>query len=111
MGADPTTRSWLLTAKLRPLLMNLNFVRGGVTLYHTTQYAGYVGLLTGMRTGGFAISVDTRFDGNLDRFLLAWLMGSYEGEFLSWKTRTVMENFGTYSSALNALSNYKPMGP
>jgi acid ceramidase len=111
MGEDAASRSWELTAKLRPMLMNLNFVRGGVTLYQTTQYAGYVGLLTGMRKDGFAISVDTRFDGNLDKFLLAWLMGSYTGEFLSFKTRTVMENFGSYSSALHALSNWQPIGP
>merc|ERR1712224_946775 len=79
-------------------MMNLNFVRGGVTLYQTTQYAGYVGLLTGMRKDGFAISVDTRFDSNLDKFLLAWLMAntmasSSPGRLeRSWKTlaRTTM---------------------
>jgi acid ceramidase len=111
MGTDPELHSWELTKKLKPLLMNLNFVRGGVTLYQSTQYAGFVGLLTGLRKGAFSISVDTRFDGNLDKFLLMWLLGKYDGQFLSWKTRAVMENFGTYADALNALSNYKPMGP
>lgn len=111
LGTNTTTHNWALTEKLRPLLMNLNFVRGGATLYQTTQYAGYIGVLTGVRKGGFAISVDSRFDGNLDKFLLAWILGKYDGEFLSWKTRTVMESFDTYPNALQALTNWKPMGP
>jgi acid ceramidase len=111
IGSDSKTHTWALTEKLRPLLMNLVFTRGGQTVYHTTQYAGYVGLLTGMRKGGFSISVDTRFDGNLDRFLLAWLRGKYEGEFLSFKTRTVMESYSTYTDALDSLTHWRPIGP
>lgn len=111
MGSDATTHNWALTAKLRPLLMNLNFVREGVLLYQTTQFAGYIGLLTGIRRGGFTISVDSRFDGHLDKYLIMFLLGKYEGNFLSLKTRTVMENFGTYSEALNALTHWKPIGP
>jgi len=37
--------------------------------------------------------------------------GKHNGEFLSWKTREVMENFGTYDHALHALSNWQPIGP
>jgi hypothetical protein len=64
-----------------------------------------------MRKDGFAISVDTRFDSNLDKFLIAWLMGIYHGEFLSWKTRSVMEHSATYPEAFHSLANYRPMGP
>merc|ERR1711912_215353 len=64
-----------------------------------------------MRKGGFSLSVNTRFDGNLDRFLLAWLMGKYDGGFLSWKLRSVMESHATYTGALDALKHWKPMGP
>jgi acid ceramidase len=110
-GTDNKTRTWSLTEKLRPLLMNLNFVKGGISIYNTTQYAGFVGLLTGVKKGGFSISVDTRFDGHLDEYLILWLLGKYEGSFLSWKLRDVMENVGSYSEALHDLTTYKPMGP
>jgi acid ceramidase len=110
-GTDNKTRTWSLTEKLRPLLMNLNFKKGGISLYNTTQYAGFVGLLTGMKKGGFSISVDTRFDGHLDEYLILWLLGKYEGAFLSWKLRDVMENVGSYAEAFHDLTTYKPMGP
>jgi acid ceramidase len=110
-GTDNKTRTWSLTEKLRPLLVNLNFVRGGISIYNTTQYAGFVGLLTGVKKGGFSISVDTRFDGHLDEYLILWLLGKYDGSFLSWKMRDVMENVVSYSDALHDLTNYKPMGP
>jgi len=110
-GTDNKTRTWSLTEKLRPLLVNLNFVRGGVSLYNTTQYAEFVGLLTGMKKGGFSLSVDTRFDGHLDEYLILWLLGKYDGSFLSWKLRDVMENVGDYNDAFHILTSYKPMGP
>jgi len=91
--------------------MNANFVKGGISLYNTTQYAGFTGLLTGVKKGGFSISVDTRYDGHLDEYLILWLLGRYEGSFLSWKTRDTMENVGSYSDALHDLSTYEPMGP
>jgi acid ceramidase len=110
-GTDNVTRTWTLTEKLRPLLMNLNFVRGGVSLYNTTQYAGFVGLLTGVKKGGFSISVDTRFDGHLDEYLVLWLLGKYDGQFLSWKLRDTMENIADFDTAKQILTSYKPMGP
>lgn len=48
-----------LTAKLLPLLVNVHFVKNGVTLFNSTSYAGYVGCLTCIKPG-FSLSVDTR---------------------------------------------------
>merc|ERR1712178_50047 len=63
------------------------------------------------KKGGFSLSVDTRFDGHLDEYLVLWLLGKYDGSFLSWKMRDTMENVGTYDDALRDLTSYKPMGP
>merc|ERR1712225_62564 len=76
-----------------------------------TQYAGYVGLTTGMKAGGFSLSINSRFDGHLDEYLVLWLLGKYDGEFLSFKTREVMETETNYAAALQALTHYKPVGP
>merc|ERR1712032_1348510 len=91
--------------------VNINVVKGGKSLYNMTSYVGYVGLLTGVKAGGFSISVNTRFDGHLDQFLVMWLLGKYDGNFLSFKTRLVMESNETYNAALQALTHYKAMGP
>jgi acid ceramidase len=44
-----TTMHWVLTKKLRPLLVNVRFEKSGALLYQATQYAGFVGLLTGVK--------------------------------------------------------------
>ena len=38
-----------MSEALRPALVNLDFQRGGKTLFVATNYAGYVGILTGMK--------------------------------------------------------------
>jgi len=111
MGNDPETHGWKLTEMLRPLLMNINVVKDGVSLYNMTQYAGYVGLLTGVKRGGFSLSVDTRFDAHFDTYLVLWLLGKYDGDFLSMKTREVMETVSSYDLALESLTHYKSLGP
>lgn len=111
MGTDEGTHNWKLTEMLRPLLMNVQVMKGGKNLYNMTHYAGYLGLLTGVKAGGFSISVDTRFDSNFDEYLVLWLLGKYDGEFLSFKTRQVMETEANYTAALHALTHYRPMGP
>lgn len=46
-GWDKANETWSLTEDLRPLLFNARFIRGGRVVYNTTQFGGYVGLLTG----------------------------------------------------------------
>jgi acid ceramidase len=111
LGKDAETHNWKLTEMLRPLLMNVQVMKGGKNLYNMTHYAGYLGLLTGVKEGGFSISVDTRFDSNFDEYLVLWLLGKYDGEFLSFKTREIMETEENYTAALQALTHYKPLGP
>lgn len=111
LGWDQANRTWQLAEKLRPLLFNARFVKGGRTLYNSTAYAGFVGLLTGMKHGGFSITVDTRFDLNLDKGLFQWLSGDHSGHFLAFTTRTVMETIATYDDALTALNDTKMVGP
>jgi len=91
LGWDNKTDTWQLAEKLRPLLFNAQFVKGGNVMFNGTYYAGFVGLLTGMKTGGFSITVDTRFDLHLDKGLFNWLEGDHSGHFLAFTTRTVME--------------------
>eukprot|EP00053_Salpingoeca_punica_P005757 m.56378 g.56378 ORF g.56378 m.56378 type:complete len:386 (-) comp13385_c0_seq2:409-1566(-) len=111
LGIDKANQSWRLTEKLRPLLFNARFLRGGQNIYNATYYAGYVGLLTGAKKAGFSISVDTRFDDNLDEGLIKWMDGDTSGSFLSLLTRSVMENNATYEDAYTTLNAVKMIGP
>ncbi len=45
---------------LQNIAVNVNFTSKGQTVYQGTTYAGYVGLLTGMKPGAFSLSIDER---------------------------------------------------
>lgn len=42
-------RTWIITEKLRPLVVNVDFRRNNHTVFKSTNFAGYVGMLTGIR--------------------------------------------------------------
>jgi acid ceramidase len=112
MGTNSTTHTWVLTQRLRDVLVNVKFTRGGSVVYESTTYAGFIGLLSGSRPGAFSISVDTRFDANIDRGWIGWMLGKNDDcQFLTFQTRMVMETNTTYSDALDSIVGYKAMGP
>jgi N-acylethanolamine-hydrolysing acid amidase len=45
---------------LKDLTINCEFISKGRVIYKTTTWAGYIGALTGMRPGGFSVSVNFR---------------------------------------------------
>ena len=51
-GVDPR--------KFAALVIDLTFTRGGRDLYSCTSIAGYIGVLTGVRPGGFSLSINFR---------------------------------------------------
>jgi len=92
-----------LTSYLRNLTINVLFQKSGKTLYNGVSYAGYVGLLTGMRPGAFAISANERIDGFIwENFLEAILVpGTYASAFL---IRDTLEQTQTFEDAVYRLS-------
>eukprot|EP00056_Hartaetosiga_gracilis_P014147 m.239843 g.239843 ORF g.239843 m.239843 type:complete len:395 (-) comp14124_c0_seq1:316-1500(-) len=112
-GWDKANETWKLTELLRPLLFNARIVHGEKELYNATYFAGYVGLLTGAKKGGFSLSVDTRFDNTYWRGLIDFFKGdlSLDHQFVGFLTRTVMENNATYSDALQTLTSSPMVGP
>eukprot|EP01064_Diplonema_japonicum_P019772 TRINITY_DN285_c0_g2_i1.p1 TRINITY_DN285_c0_g2~~TRINITY_DN285_c0_g2_i1.p1 ORF type:complete len:440 (+),score=166.80 TRINITY_DN285_c0_g2_i1:67-1320(+) len=103
--------AWELTEALRPLILKVDWQKNGTTIFSSVQYAGYIGVHTGMKKGMFGMSVDSRFDNNLDKYLLDWLFGSYEGEFLTLATRTTLTQATSYAEAKQQLSTFKTVGP
>lgn len=46
---DVKNKSWIISEKLKPLVVNLDFKRNNQTVFKSTNFAGYVGMLTGIK--------------------------------------------------------------
>uniref|UniRef100_A0A8C1QE07 Acid ceramidase n=1 Tax=Cyprinus carpio TaxID=7962 RepID=A0A8C1QE07_CYPCA len=112
MGWDRHNKTWTLTEKLKPLLVNVNFQRGHKTVFKSTNLAGYVGILTGIRPGEFSLTVNERFsvDGGYVG-ILEWILGWRDGMWMGFLTRKVLENATSYEDAKNQLSQTELLAP
>jgi len=99
-----------LASTLRKLAIDVDFQRGGKTLYRGTTFAGYVGLLTGMRPGAFSISADQRNSGYLFENLLEALFipGTTAAAFL---IRDTLEDVDIYDTAIKQLATVSLAAP
>ena len=111
MGWDKTNDTWAITELLRPLLFTAQFQSGGVTIYNSTQYAGYVGILTGFKKGGFSITVDSREDAEFDIPLIEWFEGKYNGNFIGFLNRLVLQTNTSYAEAFDTLTSVGTISP
>ena len=53
----------MITEKLKPLVVNIDFTRDNKTVFKSTNFAGYVGMLTGIKPVGLnflSIEVELR---------------------------------------------------
>jgi N-acylethanolamine-hydrolysing acid amidase len=99
-----------LAAVLRNLTIQVEFQKGGKTLYWGTTYAGYYGLLTGMRPGGFAVSLDQRDSGYLIENLLEafFIHGASAACFL---IRDTLQQETAFDAAVTRLANTPLVAP
>ncbi|XP_017559592.1 N-acylsphingosine amidohydrolase (acid ceramidase) 1a isoform X1 [Pygocentrus nattereri] len=112
MGWDRKTHTWTITEKLKPLVVNVDFKRNNKTVFKSTSFAGYVGMLTGIRPKEFTLTVNERFsvDGGYIG-ILEWILGQRDGMWMSFLTRRVLENATSYEDAKNELAQTKLLAP
>uniref|UniRef100_A0A8C7MKJ8 Acid ceramidase n=1 Tax=Oncorhynchus kisutch TaxID=8019 RepID=A0A8C7MKJ8_ONCKI len=112
MGWDMKNRSWLITEKLKPLVVNIDFQRGNKTIFKSTNFAGYVGMLTGIKPHAFTLTMNERFslDGGYIG-IVEWILGHRDGMWMSFLTRSVLENATSYEEAKNLLAQTKLLAP
>ncbi|NP_001087503.1 N-acylsphingosine amidohydrolase (acid ceramidase) 1 L homeolog precursor [Xenopus laevis] len=112
LGWDVKNNSWMVTQLLRPLVVNVDFQRNGKTVFVSTSFAGYVGMLTGMKPGIFSLTMNERFsiDGGYIG-VLEWILGKRDGMWMSFLTRSVLENATSYEEAKTLLSKTKLLAP
>ncbi|KAL2077415.1 hypothetical protein ACEWY4_026919 [Coilia grayii] len=112
MGWNHKNHSWTLTEKLKPLTVNIDFKRNNITVFKSTNFAGYVGILTGIRPNLFTLTMNERF--NIDGGyvgILEWIIGKRDGMWMGFLTRTVLENATSYEDAKKQLSLTKLLAP
>jgi len=101
-----------LAAKLRPLLRNVQFVKGGRVVFRSTSYLGYVGCLTCVKKGSFSATVNTRFWNKLPTELAEWILGvNRSGQFLTFMIRDAFEKDADFATAVQRINTTRLLGP
>lgn len=96
------------TDSLKNLTFIADFQSGGKTQFKTTGFAGYVGALSGIKPGGFSVTIDTRFyPGGIGQLFWEVIAAIEErnASMVSFLSRDVLTTKSDFGSALNALSN------
>lgn len=102
------TMDWNML-ELKPLTIEVEFKRNGIPIFVATTWPGYVGILTGMRIGTYAVSINyRRVNEGMFRNLLNGLFSCWPISFL---VRYILENYSTYEEAKNAFRNSYLMAP
>ncbi|XP_077135764.1 acid ceramidase isoform X1 [Ranitomeya variabilis] len=112
LGWDVKNNSWMVTELLRPLVVNVNFQRNNKTVFLSTSFAGYVGMLTGLKPGVLTLTMNERFslDGGYIG-VLEWILGIRQGAWMSFLTRSVLENATSYDEGKTLLSKTVLLAP
>lgn len=86
---------------------------GFTRLYHSTTFAGFIGAHTVSYPGKFSLSIDSRFDSNIDLGLIEWLRldSNDKSAEITMACREVIETAADYDAALAKLSLSKMIGP
>ncbi|XP_058048587.1 acid ceramidase isoform X1 [Ahaetulla prasina] len=112
LGWDVQNSTWSTTQKLKPLMVSLDFQKNNKTVFKSANFAGYVGMISGVKQGMFTLTMNERF--SLDGGYIGvfeWLIGKRDGWWMSFLTRAVLENSTSYEDAKDRLANTKLLAP
>lgn len=112
LGWDVKNNSWMVSELLKPVVVNVNFQRNNKTVFMSTSFAGYIGILTAMKPGILTLTMNERF--NLDGGylgILEWILGKRQGVWMGFLTRSVLENATSYDDAKEVLSKTEMLAP
>jgi len=105
LGWNEKTHDWAITELLRKTILNVEWTKGGKTLFKSVNFAGFVGVYNGIRPQRFTITANERFDLNGGYIgLLKWLLGDRSSSWMTLLVREVMETANSYDEAVQKLS-------
>jgi len=97
-----------LTEHLKNLTIQVDYQTKGKTLFHATTFAGFVGVLSGMRPNGFSISIDTRnYPGGIGQLFYEVIAAITEknASLVSFLSRHTLTRETNFEDAVSSLSN------
>uniref|UniRef100_A0A8D0DLD0 Acid ceramidase n=1 Tax=Salvator merianae TaxID=96440 RepID=A0A8D0DLD0_SALMN len=112
LGWDIKNSSWVVTQELKPLMASLDFQRNNKTVFKSASITGYIGVVSGIAPGLFTLTMNERFslDGGYIG-LFEWILGQRRGWWMSFLTRSVLENSTSYEDAKNKLAYTDLLAP
>ncbi|XP_067386641.1 acid ceramidase [Emydura macquarii macquarii] len=112
LGWNIKNSSWIVTQELKPLVVTLDFQRNNKTVFKSTNFAGYVGMVSGVKPGIFTLTMNERFslDGGYIG-IFEWILGRRDGMWMGFLTRTVLENGTSYQEAKDQLAKTRLLAP
>jgi len=112
LGWDDKTNTWLVSEKLRKLMLVVDYQKGGKTVFKALHFVGYVGVLTAVKQNAFTLTMNERFalDGGF-MGIIEWLLGVSNGQWMGFLTRDVMLNATSFSEAKALLTNTELLAP
>uniref|UniRef100_A0A663M3J4 Acid ceramidase n=2 Tax=Athene cunicularia TaxID=194338 RepID=A0A663M3J4_ATHCN len=112
LGWDVKNNSWTITRELKPLVVSLDFQRNNKTVFKSTNFAGYIGMVSGVKPDLFTLTMNERFslDGGYVG-IFEWFLGRRDGMWMGFLTRTVLENATSYQDAKEKLAKTRLLAP
>jgi hypothetical protein len=96
------------TDSLKDMAFIVDFQKGGNTVFQATSFAGYVGVLSGMKPNAFSVTIDTRFypDGLWEMFYeVIAAIEERNASLVSFLSRNVFMNENDFEAAIKNLSD------
>ncbi|KAJ8028247.1 Acid ceramidase [Holothuria leucospilota] len=112
LGWDIKNKTWALTERLRPLIVNIDYQVKGKTVAKAVHFAGYLGVLTGVKPDVFTVSMNERF--NLDGGylgILEWILGDHNGKWMGFELRDTLVNAQSFDEAMHTLTTVEFLAP
>ena len=102
---------WNLVDSLKQFIINVQYQRGGKTVFHGTTAVGFVGILHAVKAGAFGWSMDARRKGGNIPFNLLKMALDNGTRTPEQHARYVFENYEDYDSAVEAMGNWPIVNP
>ncbi|XP_038055562.1 acid ceramidase-like [Patiria miniata] len=112
LGWDVKNKKWELTERLRPLVVNVDYQKGGKTVAKAVHFVGYVGVLTGIKPGVITMTMNERY--NIDGGFVGifeWILGQRSEQWMGFFMRDTLVEATDYASTKTKVINAKIMSP
>lgn len=112
MGWDIKNHTWRATEILKKIVVEVEFQRGGKTIFKSVQFAGYIGIMTAVKPNMFTFTMNERFKlkgGYIG--IIEWILGYRSGSWVGFLGRQVMENETSYITAQKTLAKSELLAP